>query len=141
MKLWNKEDILNKKVEEFTVGDDRISDIFLAKYDVIASIAHAKMLCKTKIISKNERNLLIKELDLIQDNISKGEFIIDQKFEDVHSKLEFILTENLGEIGKKIHTGRSRNDQVLVATQLYLKDEIGIIKGLIKNLFDVLMIL
>ena len=141
MKLWNKKDILNKKVEEFTVGDDRISDIFLAKYDVIASIAHAKMLCKTKIISKNERNLLIKELDLIQDNISKGEFIIDQKFEDVHSKLEFILTENLGEIGKKIHTGRSRNDQVLVATQLYLKDEIGIIKGLIKNLFDVLMIL
>jgi argininosuccinate lyase len=69
MKLWNKEDILNKKVEEFTVGDDRNSDIFLAKYDIIASIAHAKMLCKTKIISKNESDLLIKELKSIQNVI------------------------------------------------------------------------
>ena len=137
MKLWNKEDVLNKKVEEFTVGDDRNSDMFLAKYDIIASIAHAKMLSETKIISKNESQLLIKELKSIKNKILKNEFRIEEQFEDIHSKLEFILTEKLGEVGKKIHTGRSRNDQVLVATQLYLKDEILIIKELIKNLFDI----
>jgi argininosuccinate lyase len=141
MKLWNKEDVLNKKVEEFTVGDDRNSDMFLAKYDIIASIAHAKMLSETKIISKNESQLLIKELKSIKNKILKNEFRIEEQFEDIHSKLEFILTERLGEVGKKIHTGRSRNDQVLVATQLYLKDEILIIKELIKNLFDTLIML
>jgi argininosuccinate lyase len=86
MKLWNKEDILNKKVEEFTVGDDRNSDMFLAKYDVIASIAHAKMLSKTKIICKNESQLLIKELKSIKNKILKNEFRIEEQFEDIHSK-------------------------------------------------------
>ncbi len=139
MKLWSKNDSLNKKIEKFTVGDDRYYDLFLAKYDVIASIAHAKMLCHTEIISKREKNKLVDELKSIKNDIESGNFIIEDNFEDIHSKLEFLLTEKLGDIGKKIHTGRSRNDQVLVATQLYLKNEILIIKKLIKKLFDILI--
>ena len=127
MKLWSKNDSLNKKIEKFTVGDDRYYDLFLAKYDVIASIAHAKMLCHTEIISKREKNKLVDELKSIKNDIESGNFIIEDNFEDIHSKLEFLLTEKLGDIGKKIHTGRSRNDQVLVATQLYLKNDILII--------------
>ncbi len=139
MKLWSKNDSLNKKIEKFTVGDDRYYDLFLAKYDVIASIAHAKMLCHTEIISKSEKNKLVDELKSIKNDIESGNFIIEDNFEDIHSKLEFLLIEKLGDIGKKIHTGRSRNDQVLVATQLYLKNEILIIKKLIKKLFDILI--
>lgn len=139
MKLWSKNDNLNKKIEEFTVGDDRYYDLFLAKYDVRASIAHAKMLCYTKIITASEKNKLIQQLKLINKDIEKGNFEIEENFEDIHSKLEFLLTHKLGDIGGKIHTGRSRNDQVLVATQLYLKDEILSIKKLIKRLFDVLI--
>ena len=139
MKTWNKIDLLSKKIEKFTVGNDRTYDLFLAKYDVQASIAHAKMLNKINILTTNELKLIIKELNKIQKNISKGNFIVENKFEDIHSKIEFNLVESLGDIGKKIHTGRSRNDQVLVATQLYLKNEIIEIKNLIKELFDLLI--
>ena len=139
MKTWNKIDLLSKKIEKFTVGNDRTYDLFLAKYDVQASIAHAKMLNKINILTTNELKLIIKELNKIQKNISKGNFIVEDKFEDIHSKIEFNLVESLGDIGKKIHTGRSRNDQVLVATQLYLKNEIIEIKNLIKELFDLLI--
>ena len=139
MKTWNKIDLLSKKIEKFTVGNDRTYDLFLAKYDVQASIAHAKMLNKINILTTNELKLIIKDLNKIQKNISKGNFIVEDKFEDIHSKIEFNLVESLGDIGKKIHTGRSRNDQVLVATQLYLKNEIIEIKNLIKELFDLLI--
>ena len=139
MKTWNKIDLLSKKIEKFTVGNDRTYDLFLAKYDVQASIAHAKMLNKINILTTNELKLIIKELNKIERNISKGNFIVEDKFEDIHSKIEFNLVESLGDIGKKIHTGRSRNDQVLVATQLYLKNEIIEIKNLIKELFDLLI--
>jgi len=139
MKLWNKKDLLNKKIEKFTIGEDRINDLYLAKYDVIASLAHAKMLKKVSIINSKELKALEYELIKIKKDIKDGKFEIENKFEDVHSKIESILTEKLGEAGKKIHTGRSRNDQVLVATQLYLKDEINKIKSLTKELFNVLI--
>ena len=139
MKLWNKDDILDKKIEKFTVGKDRINDLYLAKYDVKASIAHAKMLNKVGVLKSNELKLLEYELNQIKQEIMDGKFEIENKFEDVHSKIESILTNKLGEVGKKIHTGRSRNDQVLVATQLYLKDEINEIKSLTKKLFNVLI--
>ena len=141
MKLWNKNDKLDYKIEAFTVGDDRIYDMYIAKYDVKASIAHAKMLSKIGVINNEEESLLVKELKTILSLIEKSEFKIEEKFEDIHSKIEFYLTEKLGDLGKKIHTGRSRNDQVLVALQLYFKDEILIIKNKIKELFDTLIIL
>ena len=141
MKLWNKNDKLDNKIETFTVGNDRIFDMYIAKYDVKASIAHAKMLSKIGVINNEEESLLVKELKTILSLIEKSEFKIEEKFEDIHSKIEFYLTDKLGGLGKKIHTGRSRNDQVLVALQLYFKDEILIIKNKIKELFDTLIIL
>ena len=141
MKLWNKNDKLDNKIETFTVGNDRIFDMYIAKYDVKASIAHAKMLSKIGVINNEEESLLVKELKTILLLIEKSEFKIEEKFEDIHSKIEFYLTDKLGDLGKKIHTGRSRNDQVLVALQLYFKDEILIIKNKIKELFDTLIIL
>ena len=124
MKLWNKEDNLDKKIEEFTVGNDRKYDMYLAKYDVIASIAHAKMLCKINILNDEECKKIINTLNNIFKNIESENFNIENDFEDIHSKIESLLIDELGNIGKKIHTGRSRNDQVLVATQLFLKNEI-----------------
>ena len=141
MKLWNKNDKLDNKIETFTVGNDRIFDMYIAKYDVKASIAHAKMLSKIGVINNEEESLLVKELKTILSLIEKSEFKIEEKFEDIHSKIEFYLTDKLGDLGKKIHTGRSRNDQVLVALQLYFKDEILKIKNKIKELFDTLIIL
>ena len=141
MKLWNKNDELDNKIETFTVGNDRIFDMYIAKYDVKASIAHAKMLSKIGVINNEEESLLVKELKTILSLIEKSEFKIEEEFEDIHSKIEFYLTDKLGDLGKKIHTGRSRNDQVLVALQLYFKDEILIIKNKIKELFDTLIIL
>jgi len=139
MKLWTKNDELDKIIEKFTVGKDRYYDMFLAKYDIIASIAHAKMLQKINLISSKEMNLLVKELNKIKKLIHEDKFIIDEKFEDIHSKIESYLTENLGDLGKKIHTGRSRNDQVLVSLQLLFKDEILNIKLEINKLFKSLI--
>lgn len=139
MKLWSKNDELDKIIEKFTVGKDRYYDMFLAKYDVIASIAHAKMLKEINLISSAEKNLLVNELKKINKLIHENKFIIDEKFEDIHSKIESYLTENLGDLGKKIHTGRSRNDQVLVSLQLLFKDEILNIKSEINKLFKSLI--
>jgi len=141
MKLWNKEDKLNKKIEKFTIGKDRIYDMYLAEYDIKATIAHAKMLNKIDILNKVELNNIISDLNMILKDIEIGNFIIEDEYEDVHSKIESILVKKLGKVGKKIHTGRSRNDQVLVATQLYLKNEICEIKFLTKNLFNTLIVL
>ena len=140
MKLWDKGIKTDKKIDMFTVGNDRDLDLVLAKYDVIGSIAHAKMLHKIGLLSKDENNSLVKELNAIIDIIEKGDFTIEDTFEDVHSKVEFMLTEKLGDVGKKIHTARSRNDQVLVDMHLYLKDEITEIKNMVKALFDLLIL-
>ena len=139
MKLWNNKNSINKKTDPFTVGKDLYYDLFLAQYDCQASIAHAKMLQKIGVFSKNELNKIITELENIKVKSEKGELLIEDKFEDIHSKIEYELTQKLGDLGKKIHTGRSRNDQILVAIQLYLKKEISDIKLLAKTFFDLLI--
>ena len=139
MKLWDKGFSTDKKIDHFTVGNDRELDLLLAKYDVIASKAHANMLAQVGLISKEESEALVKELNAIAKSIDKGTFTIEDDFEDMHSKIEFLLTEKLGDTGKKIHTARSRNDQVLVAMQLYLKNELNEIKNEVKSLFDLLL--
>lgn len=139
MKLWDKGYTTDNIVDQFTVGKDRILDLKLAKYDVQASIAHAKMLNKIKVLTNEELSEIIEGLSAIQKTIENDEFIIEDTFEDVHSKIEFELTRIIGETGKKIHTARSRNDQVLVDLHLYVKDEILIIKELMKTLFETLL--
>ena len=139
MKLWDKGFSTDKKIDMFTVGNDRELDLILAKYDVIGSLAHANMLHSIGILSDEEIKSLRKELNNILIAIEDGEFTIEDSFEDVHSKVEFLLTEKLGDTGKKIHTARSRNDQVLVDMHLYLRDEIVTIKQQIKELFDLLI--
>jgi argininosuccinate lyase len=139
MKLWDKGFSTDKKIDIFTVGNDRELDLILAKYDVLGSIAHAKMLHKMEILSNKEIDIVVAKLNQILQDIANGNFTIEDTFEDVHSKVEFLLTEALGDTGKKIHTARSRNDQVLVDVHLYLKDEITDVKKQIKDLFDVLI--
>lgn len=139
MKLWDKGYSTEKKIDHFTVGNDRELDLVLAKYDIVASKAHAQMLGKIGLLTKEETQLLVRELENIALDIEAGKFTIEETFEDVHSKIEFLLTERLGDAGKKIHTARSRNDQVLVAMQLYLKEELSEIKTLTKELFNLLL--
>jgi len=139
MKLWDKGFSTDKKIDHFTVGNDRELDLYLAKYDVIASTAHAKMLGKIGLLTEGETSSLVAELDKIAVKIEDGSFTIENNFEDMHSKIEFQLTLALGDTGKKIHTARSRNDQVLVAMHLYLKDELSEIKSQTKTLFDLLL--
>tara|TARA_B110000305_G_C19406390_1_gene622997 strand:- start:329 stop:1615 length:1287 start_codon:yes stop_codon:yes gene_type:complete len=139
MKLWDKGFSTDKKIDVFTVGNDRELDLIIAKYDVIGNIAHAKMLHQIGVLTDDEIISLEKELNAIQKTIEEGTFTIEDSFEDVHSKVEHILTEKLGDTGKKIHTARSRNDQVLVDMHLYLKDELKEIKALTKGFFDLLL--
>lgn len=141
MKLWDKGITIDKKIEAFTVGDDRAIDLHIAKYDLLASIAHAEMLNQINIITTEELHLLKEGLNELLNSVTTGEFIIEASFEDVHSKIEFELINRYGDIGKKIHTARSRNDQVLVALHLYYKDAIVAIKELIIELFDTLLTL
>ncbi|MEL0455772.1 argininosuccinate lyase [Flavobacteriaceae bacterium SZ-1-7] len=139
MKLWDKGISIDKKIEQFTVGNDREIDIHIAKYDVIASRAHAKMLQKVGILTAQELVELLRGLKNLEKKIEEGTFVIDAQFEDVHSKIEFELTKTLGDVGKKIHTARSRNDQVLVACQLYYKENLALVKEKVKTLFDTLL--
>lgn len=139
MKLWEKGLKTDEKIDRFTVGNDRELDLLLAKYDVIASKAHCKMLHAIGLLTEQEQTALLSELDGIGKSIEAGRFTIEESFEDMHSKIEYLLIEKLGDTGKKIHTARSRNDQVLVALQLYVKEELTTIKGLVLELFDVLL--
>ena len=140
MNLWQKKKTsVTEKVDRFTVGADRLWDILLAPYDVLASKAHAKMLASVGLLTDVESKQLCDELDNIMNMVTQENFVIEDNFEDIHSKIEFLLTESLGYVGKKIHTARSRNDQVLTAMQLLLKDELSEIKELTKDLFDTWM--
>ena len=141
MKLWEKGIPTDKKIDLFTVGNDRELDLVLAEYDVLGSIAHAQMLAKTGLLTDQEAADLTIALNEILELIKSGGFQIEDSFEDVHSKVEYLLTEKLGDTGKKIHTARSRNDQVLVDVQLYLKHELLTIKNQVKELFDLLIAL
>ncbi len=127
MKLWDKGFLIDQQIEKFTVGNDREIDMHIAKYDVQASLAHAIMLESIGIITADELKDLKRGLQELASDIENGTFIIEESFEDVHSKIEWELTDKVGEVGKKIHTARSRNDQVLVALQLYYKENLAII--------------
>ncbi len=137
-KIWDKGFNANKIVEDFTVGKDRELDLRLAKHDIKGSIAHIKMLTKIGLLEVDEEKTLQAELKNILQEVEKGNFKLDDDTEDIHSQVEGILTERLGEIGKKIHSGRSRNDQVLVDIKLYLKEEILQIKDEVLELFGLL---
>ncbi|RWX03406.1 argininosuccinate lyase [Flavobacterium cerinum] len=139
MKLWEKGIPTDIKTDLFTVGNDRELDLVLAEYDVIGSIAHAKMLGSTDLLTTTEVQDLVMALEDILVDIKKGDFIIEPDFEDVHSKVEYLLIEKLGDTGKKIHTARSRNDQVLVDVHLFLKKELTTIKQQVKELFELLI--
>ena len=139
MKLWDKGFSIDKKIEQFTVGNDREIDIHIAKYDVQASLAHAKMLASINIISVEELLKLEVGLRDLQEQIDNNTFVIELQFEDVHSKIEFELTKKYGEVGKKIHTARSRNDQVLVALQLFYKESLRLIHDKTEILFNTLL--
>ena len=129
-KLWQKKYELNKTIEQYTVGKDYLWDVFLAPFDCKASKVHATMLGRIGILSKEEVEKLNIELDKILKTIDAGKFTILPEQEDCHTAIEAILTDRLGDLGKKIHTGRSRNDQVLTAMRLYVKEEMGICKRL-----------
>jgi len=137
-KIWDKGFDINALVENFTVGNDRELDLRLAKYDIIGSMAHIKMLAKIGLLKIEEEQQLQAELQHILEEVEKGNFHLDKDAEDIHSQIESMLTAKLGEIGKKIHSGRSRNDQVLVDIKLYLKDEIRQLKNEVLQLFDLL---
>ena len=139
MKLWDKGLPTDQKIDMFTVGNDRKLDLVIAKYDVIATLAHAKMLHKISLLSDEDISGIQKELNNLSKQIEEGNFVIEDQFEDVHSKIEFELTQRIGEAGKRIHTARSRNDQVLVAMHLYLKDELSQIKSMVKELSQLLL--
>ena len=139
MKLWQKDTSTNEKIDHFTVGNDRTYDLALAPYDCIASKAHAKMLGEIGMLTSKEVKDLTDALEGILKSTQKGDFVIEKEFEDMHSKLEFLLTQKLGDLGKKIHTARSRNDQVLVALKLYIKEELSQIKKEVVKLFDLLL--
>lgn len=136
MKLWQKDNVTtSEKIIAFTVGNDKVFDELLAKYDVQGSLAHATMLCKVGLLSQEELSQITDELNQILASIEAGTFRIDDNMEDIHSQIEYMLTEKIGNAGKKIHTGRSRNDQVLVDIKLYLKDEMLAIKDATHKLF------
>ena len=141
MKLWQKGAAAHQKVDHFTVGKDREYDLQLAAYDCEASMAHANMLAKIGLLSSQEAEQLNQVLKELQAEAKNGTFTIEEEHEDMHSKIEHVLTERLGDLGKKIHTARSRNDQVLVAMHLYLKDELKTIKSQVVDLFDLLLAL
>ena len=139
MKLWEKNFEINKEIERFTVGRDREMDLYLAKYDVLGSMAHITMLESIGLLEKEELNPLLAELKNIYHLAEKGEFTIEDGVEDVHSQVEMLLTEKLGDLGKKIHSGRSRNDQVLVDLKLFTRHQLKDIADEVKILFDELI--
>lgn len=137
-KIWDKGFDANKRVEDFTVGNDRELDLRLAKHDIKGSMAHIKMLVSIGLLEADEEKALQAELQNILNEVEQGIFRLDDNVEDIHSQVEAMLTERLGEVGKKIHSGRSRNDQVLVDIKLYLKEEILQIKEEVIDLFNLL---
>lgn len=139
--LWNKGTKATDLVEDFTVGDDRILDRKLAKYDVEGSMAHIKMLESIGLLSADELKALTAALEEIHDSILKGEFVLEDDVEDIHSQVELLLTRKLGDMGKKIHSGRSRNDQVLVDVKLFLSDELKAVRDEVMTLFGTLQAL
>jgi argininosuccinate lyase len=140
-KLWQKGVSVHDEIDKFTVGMDRELDLLLAKFDVLGSLAHIKMLTSIGLLENKELELLSAELSKIHMEIEAGNFTIEDGVEDVHSQVELMLTQRLGDIGKKIHSGRSRNDQILLDLKLFMRSEILEIIQLMKQLFDRLILL
>ena len=138
-KLWEKSTEVNPEIERFTVGRDRELDLLLARYDVLGSLAHSTMLQSIGMLTTDEMKSLHNELRNIYSTIEKGDFIIEEGVEDVHSQVELMLTRTLGDTGKKIHSGRSRNDQVLVDLKLFTRHELQCVCEAVKELFDALI--
>lgn len=140
MKLWQKDKDALKEVSAFTIGSDSEMDVHLAHFDVLGSLAHIQMLHTIDLISKDELKILSAELKSIYHQILAGSFVIEAGVEDIHSQVELLLTKKLGDVGKKIHSGRSRNDQVLVDVKLFLRSELEILTKEIQSLFQLLIL-
>jgi argininosuccinate lyase len=138
MKLWQKNTTTSSSVEQFTVGKDREFDLMLAPFDVLGSIAHAKMLATVGLLTKEEAAELVSALQEIHQSVQDASFTIDADVEDVHSQVELLLTQKLGDTGKKIHSARSRNDQVLVDVKLFLRNEIEELVNAVQPFFALL---
>ena len=138
MKLWEKSVQVDKDIERYTIGRDREMDLYLAPYDVLGSMAHITMLESIGLLTRDELDVLLREMKQIYRDACEGRFVIEEGIEDVHSQVELILTRRLGDIGKKIHSGRSRNDQVLIDLKLYMRHEIEAIVEAVRQLFDML---
>ena len=136
MKLWDKGYDIDQLIENFTVGNDRELDLQLARYDVQGTLAHITMLESIGLLSSEELPVLTKELNHIAEDIEAGQFVIEEGIEDVHSQVEHLQTQRLGDMGKKIHSGRSRNDQVLVDLKLFYRDRMKQLAEQVKLLFD-----
>ena len=139
MKLWQKDISINKRIEDFTVGKDRELDLWLAKFDILGSLAHIEMLESINLLEKSELIQLQTALKGLYQKVATGTFVIEDGIEDVHSQVELLLTQSLGDIGKKIHSGRSRNDQVLVDLRLFFRAEIKEVAESTNSLFQTLL--
>ena len=138
MKLWDKGYSIDTAIENFTVGKDKELDLLLATHDILGTMAHVTMLEHVGLLSKEDMTVLMPALRALYKEAEAGNFVIEDGIEDVHSQVELMLTRQLGEVGKKVHTGRSRNDQVLVDLKLFTRAEIEKTMGLVERLFDVL---
>jgi argininosuccinate lyase len=138
-KLWEKDISIDQRIDKFTVGDDRQLDLQLAEFDILGSIAHIKMLNKIGLIQDNELNRLLKSLRKLYQSVQKNNFRIEEDVEDIHSQMEMELTRELGDVGKKIHAGRSRNDQILVDLKLFTRSKLTNLVGSIESLFNHLL--
>ena len=136
MKLWQKDTQINRQIENFTVGRDRELDLWLAEYDILGSLAHIEMLESINLLEEEELSQLQTALKKLYKKAKKGDFVIEDGIEDVHSQVELLLTQQLGDIGKKIHSGRSRNDQVLVDLRLFFRAEIKSLAETTNDLFE-----
>jgi argininosuccinate lyase len=141
LKIWDKGFSIDKRIEAFTIGKDRELDVWLAPFDVLGSIAHSRMLQKIGLLEQEELARLLEGLKEIYAQVSEGKFTIEEGIEDVHSQVELMLTRKLGDVGKKVHSGRSRNDQVLLDLRLYIRHEIQALVDLTEKLFRTLMAL
>ena len=139
-KLWSKGFEINTEIERFTVGRDREMDLYLAPYDVLGSMAHITMLESIGLLGQDEQPQLLRELRNIYERAQRGEFEIEEGIEDVHSQVELMLSRKLGDMGKKIHSGRSRNDQVLVDLKLFTRHQLQLVAEDVKDLFDQLIL-
>ncbi len=139
MKLWDKGTSVNKAIEDFTVGKDRELDLYLATHDILGSMAHVTMLESVGLIEKEELPVLLKALKKLYAEAESGRFVIEEGIEDIHSQVEYLLTKTLGDLGKKIHSGRSRNDQVLLDLKLFTREAIKEIAESTSALIDILL--